>query len=114
MTSLLANTAPTIPARNAQGITIPFLNELVDILYGLQTMMLVIIGICVLLGVGAWIIGRVTNSPNMQRVTGTIVVTCMAGALVVGAAVALVNWAAGRGNAQTFTLGNIYSVTSAF
>jgi hypothetical protein len=45
----------------------------------------------------AWIIGRVSASSNMQRVTGTIVITCIVAAAAVGAAFDLITWAANRG-----------------
>lgn len=74
---------------------LPFMATLTDIAGGVQMTILVILGICLLLGIGAWIIGRVTSSPNMQRVTGTVVVTCLVAGALAGGAFAGIAWATG-------------------
>ncbi|MDR0483596.1 MAG: hypothetical protein LBH13_10680 [Cellulomonadaceae bacterium] len=86
---------PTITIDVTPNRSLPFIRTLETYAGSLQTVMLIILGICLLLGIGAWIVGRVTSSPNMQRVTGTVIVTCLVAAALTGSAFTGVMWATG-------------------
>lgn len=73
----------------------PFLQPLRDLVGNVVTACLILAVLALLVGVVAFIFGRVSGSSRAQEVTLTVAVWVLIGAMIIGCASAAVAWAAG-------------------